>query len=90
MLYNVVKVLFHDKLMDHIATEHPNFVPEVKKETKREKRKHNFPKFMNVLLKDVTSRLQKFQIIKDIIVSILVKDHIFASIVELVSINVID
>ena len=45
---------------------------------------------MNVLLKDVTSRLQKFQIIKDIIVSILVKDHIFASIVELVSINVID
>ena len=27
----------HDKLMDHIATEHPNFVPEVKKETKREK-----------------------------------------------------
>lgn len=34
----------HDKLMDHIATEHPNFVPEVKKETKREKKKAQLPK----------------------------------------------
>ena len=30
--------------MDHIATEHPNFVPEVKKETKREKKKAQLPK----------------------------------------------
>lgn len=34
----------YDKLMDHVTTEHPNFVPEVKKETKREKKKTQLPK----------------------------------------------